>query len=1131
MADSTQLALASRNIARMNLEEGVNCSDNDVLNRNQNMDGDANDVGSIHIKQELEEDEPNGEESTLRANNLNITLSTADDDATTTLKDDTENNHFERLSIHVNNRELDAVNDDKINRTQEDLKSIPLSRAISSNDLYTKINSKEFEIFHCIALLEHNQNVGIQYYICKRMKRFPIGELRFFAPQFLQLLVTMESQSMALEEMIKDICLADPHFSLITFWHLQAMLQDLSKEPESVGFQTCKRLVNELQYQLFNYSTNTKMTNSSFASSSGIIPRRDINKDFKPNVYPSIALATSILAGATVPESTHYVEPIVKMEGRRVKTMVFEVVKDIKRNLTENLTKKNTLNNALMGQTRIHQNDIRRTKSINLTKERKHSLQMAKQKQSLDAPKVRKSEELGFEMIDSYADINLPQLNKPSLKGKLPRKSALYHVYSSTSINTTPEQGDKSNTIDENTKPLLKNQHLGSSMPNLASDPNDESALADQNENLNGYPSSPNSSLTDVMKGYTSDGSYGSYASSIRNSSEMKDSLDLGSIPSSGTNQTARAHQHVSLNESQKEKLLKSSYFKNETQFVIALQNISIRLSKVPREARLSTLKAELSVLNKDLPCEIDIPMLLPKNKKDRLHRICRIVINESAVLNSAERVPYLLLVEYLSDDVDFNPNTSSNRKILRNIEDFDDLSGNDKYKFDLAYKSSKRNVSTSENVNADQSDIEEGDLADISVVKLKNRQSKDTVNQSLDLNSILKHEDTQKNMSIPPLIAQTDHEHNIATQLRIASIMLTQLDSPNSPMPQLQASQIRDRIIDSMQTMQARFATNDTEAAGERKLSNDMKVAGLSYLGEDWNTKKNRIRKESKFGHLENWDLFSMIAKTGDDLAQEAFACQLIHLMANIWYQDKVKVWVKRMKILVTSISTGLVETITNAVSVHSIKKALEKDMLERNEIPISGVVSLKDHFKRLFGEEDSAKYKLAQENFAVSLAAYSVICYILQIKDRHNGNIMLDSEGHIVHIDFGFLLSNSPGSVGFESAPFKLTQEYVDLLGGVDSYYFKKFKQLTKDAFKSLRRNSQCIIDMVELMQTDSSLPCFKAGENTSIFLKQRFQLHLNDEEIDSFIDNVLISKSLNSAYTRLYDQFQLLTQGIYI
>jgi phosphatidylinositol kinase/protein kinase (PI-3 family) len=35
-----------------------------------------------------------------------------------------------------------------------------------------------------------------------------------------------------------------------------------------------------------------------------------------------------------------------------------------------------------------------------------------------------------------------------------------------------------------------------------------------------------------------------------------------------------------------------------------------------------------------------------------------------------------------------------------------------------------------------------------------------------------------------------------------------------------------------------------------------------------------------------------------------------------------------------------------------------------------------------------------------------------------------MLDGEGHIIHIDYGFFLSNAPGKgLKFEKAPFKMT------------------------------------------------------------------------------------------------------------
>ena len=71
------------------------------------------------------------------------------------------------------------------------------------------------------------------------------------------------------------------------------------------------------------------------------------------------------------------------------------------------------------------------------------------------------------------------------------------------------------------------------------------------------------------------------------------------------------------------------------------------------------------------------------------------------------------------------------------------------------------------------------------------------------------------------------------------------------------------------------------------------------------------------------------------------------------------------------------------------------------------------------------------------------------------------------MTHIDFGFMLMNSPGSVGFELAPFKMPQEYIDVLGGMFSEKFADFRDLVKLGFLALRKRADSISHLVEIME----------------------------------------------------------------
>lgn len=66
----------------------------------------------------------------------------------------------------------------------------------------------------------------------------------------------------------------------------------------------------------------------------------------------------------------------------------------------------------------------------------------------------------------------------------------------------------------------------------------------------------------------------------------------------------------------------------------------------------------------------------------------------------------------------------------------------------------------------------------------------------------------------------------------------------------------------------------------------------------------------------------------------------------------------------------SGMIEPIVNTCSLHQIKKNSKMTMLE--------------YFIKEFGDKNSEEFLTAQKNFVESCAAYCLVCYIIQVKDR---------------------------------------------------------------------------------------------------------------------------------------------------
>jgi len=267
------------------------------------------------------------------------------------------------------------------------------------------------------------------------------------------------------------------------------------------------------------------------------------------------------------------------------------------------------------------------------------------------------------------------------------------------------------------------------------------------------------------------------------------------------------------------------------------------------------------------------------------------------------------------------------------------------------------------------------------------------------------------------------------------------------------------------------------------------------------------------------------LMAKSNDDLRQECFIMQMIQFLHDIWADRGIGLFVNPYRIISTSQTCGLIEFLEDSTSFDGLKK---------------------DNDRCTVGEFFAKKYSDPEElarirrNFTDSMAGYSLVCYILGIKDRHNGNIMLHlKSGFVTHIDFGFVMGMAPGkdkvkhtNFSMERAAFKLTPELIDAMGGKKSENWKRFNDLIVEGLLEARKHIDTLVTLVEITGYKSKLPCFnQPGGGTARVvreLRQRLMLNLNDSQAEKRMRK-LTAKAANSTGTKIYERFQKFSNGL--
>ncbi len=414
---------------------------------------------------------------------------------------------------------------------------------------------------------------------------------------------------------------------------MQAFLKDLSTQHSSnASFLVCQRILHECHEIIFGDLPSVPY--SSLCPPTHIGPSR---KKVRPHVSPSMVGIGMVLAGVPgMPQLTEIMGPVAIEQGR-----VDELGQDIK-SIERGEDDRSVVRSLSAASTADSGGDM-------------------EDDDSMDSP-VPNGEQHSRETTDS---------------GSPPEPAS-----------AIPKRMSRRQTVGAHTSPALPLHLREARKPRLSEDPF-------------GQEDAPPTRAATVATPFQSTPSFSSRHSYRPNSFPTADLL-LQKYDFASQMHLLRGHFSRSEVSYASSHVVGKTFNGYQVQFILALEHICNKLLVVPKPARVSALRAELTGLNHMLPAEVsarrislclgcgdlfqwangrysqicmpmwcsssDEPQPSSHDVPEPHHRIVRIPPGESVVLNSAERAPYLLLIEILHSDLDFDPAKRGNKEILKKI-------------------------------------------------------------------------------------------------------------------------------------------------------------------------------------------------------------------------------------------------------------------------------------------------------------------------------------------------------------------------------------------------------------------------------------------------------------------------------